>query len=113
MTYSPELEKRIDAVARELAMHCKKKPLFGGLAYFAKGGNMAFAVRGEELLVRVHESEADELMGRDGVHVAVMGERIMHDWLQAGGEVIASGDGLAELLTIGYDYARSLPPKHS
>lgn len=112
MAYSVELENRIGTSVRELDMHFKKKKMFGGLAYFAKGGNMAFAIRGDELLVRVHKNEADDLLERDGVHTAIMGGREMEGWLQAGGRMIADRDNLAELLTIGYDYALSLPPKH-
>lgn len=112
MAYSTELEKRIDAAAAELDMRFKKKKMFGGLAYFAKGGNMAFAIRGDELLFRVHEGEVDDLLERPGVHTAIMGERLMTNWLQAGGAAIAPGS-LEELLTIGYDYALSLPPKRA
>jgi TfoX N-terminal domain len=111
MAYDAELEKRIDAVATELGMGFRKKKMFGGLAYFAKGGNMAFAIRADELLLRVHDGESDDLLSKAGVHTAVMGGRVMQNWLQAGGEAIAEADNLQELMTIGYDYARSLPPK--
>lgn len=111
MAYSTELEERIDASVRELDMRMKKKKMFGGLAYFAKGGNMAFAIRGDELLLRLRDGAGGELMDIEGVHTAVMGGRLMEDWLQAGGSAIATDEDLAELLTIGYDYALSLPPK--
>ena len=111
MAYSFELEKRIDTAAQELDLRLKKKKMFGGLAYFAKGGNMAFAIRHDDLLFRVHEGEVDELMELEGIQAATMGGRTMRDWLQASGVAIASDDDLAELLTIGYDYALSLPPK--
>lgn len=111
MAYSTEFEERIDAVAQQLDLRVKKKKMFGGLAYFAKGGNMAFAIRRDDLLFRVHEGEAEDLADLSGMQAAVMGGRVMHDWLQAGGEAVASGEDLAELLTIGYDYALSLPPK--
>jgi len=109
MAYSIELEKRIDTITHELDMRLKKKKMFGGLAYFAKGGNMAFAIRQDELLFRVHEG--DELMDVNGIHTAIMGGREMHNWLQAGGDAIASSDDLSELLTVGYDYALSIPPR--
>lgn len=111
MAYDASLEQRIDVAATELDMRLRKKKMFGGLAYFAKGGHMAFAIRRDELLFRVHESEADDLLEADGVQSAIMGDRVMRDWLQAGGEGIA-GEKLQELLTIGYDYALSLPPKN-
>ncbi|HUB92947.1 MAG TPA: TfoX/Sxy family protein [Verrucomicrobiae bacterium] len=113
MAYSLELERRIDVAAGELDLRFKKKKMFGGLAYFAKGGNMAFAIRGNELLFRVNGGETDELLRLDGMHTAIMGDRLMHDWLQAGGEAIKDAADLIELLTIGYDYALSLPPKHT
>jgi hypothetical protein len=111
MAYSTILEAQIDRAASELDMRLKKKKMFGGLAYFVKGGNMAFAIRGEELLFRVHDGAADELIDIGSIHVAIMGGREMHDWLQAGGTAIAGSEDLMELLTIGYDYALSLPPK--
>lgn len=110
MAYDLKLEKRIDLMAAELGVRFRKKKMFGGLAYFAKGGNMAFAIRDDELLFRVHEGGADDLLERPGVHTANMGGRLMQSWLQAGGEAISDAN-LPELLTIGYDYAMSLPPK--
>ncbi len=110
MAYDTAFEKRIDQVVQELEMRFKKKKMFGGLAYFAKGGNMAFAIRDDELLFRIHEGEADSLIDMPGIHAAIMGDRLMENWLQAGGEAI-NASNLPELLTIGYDYAMSLPPK--
>jgi hypothetical protein len=113
MAYSTGLEKRIDMAVHELDMRVKKKKMFGGLAYFAKGGNMSFAIRGDELLLRVRDGAGDELMDIDGIHTATMSGREMRDWLQAGGSAIADSEDLMELLTVGYDYALSLPPKKS
>jgi hypothetical protein len=113
MAYNATLERRIDTTARSLDMYYGKRKMFGGLAYFARGGYMAFAIRGDEILVRIHDSEAGELMDRSGIHSAIMGGRLMHDWLQAGGQAIEDDGKLADLLTIGYDYALSLPPKGS
>lgn len=77
---------------------------------FCEGRQYGVCYSPDELMFRMHEGEADDLLETDGVHTAIMGELVMHDWLQAGGEAIA-GEKLQELLTIGYDYALSLPPK--
>jgi hypothetical protein len=84
--------------------------MFGGLAFATPTGNLAFAIRGDELLMRVPPAQRDELMRRDGIHAAVMGTRTMQGWLQAGGAAIAA-DNLTNLLTLSYDYALSLPSK--
>lgn len=111
MAYDAELEKRIDAAAAELDIQFQKKKMFGGVAYLVKTGHLAFAVRGEELLFRVKSDDTSDLLEWPGVHTAIMGQRLMSNWLQAGGLAIERDEQLEELMTIGYDYAMNLPPK--
>jgi hypothetical protein len=110
MPYNTELEVRIDQTTVAWGKLLGKRKMFSGLAYFI-AGNMCFAIRDDELLLRLDDKQADELLKSPGVHIAVMGKRQMKNWLQAGGPAIAGPAQLLALLTIGRDYALSLPPK--
>lgn len=110
MAYSAELEKRIDEATGSWDVPLTKRKMFSGLAYFVYG-NMCFAIRGDELLLRLGNVEAAKVIKLPGVHVAVMGARVMKDWLQAGGEAIQDSATLLELLELGREYALKLPPK--
>jgi hypothetical protein len=110
MAYDLDLELRIDTALDRLGKQVSKRPMFGGLAYFVATENMAFAIIGEELLLRVNRSETVALLKQPGVHTAAMGDREMKGWLMAGGPAIED-EKLQGLLAIGYQYALSLPPK--
>ncbi len=63
------------------------------------------------MLLRVDDMQAEELAKRPGVHIAVMGGRVMKNWLEAGGEAIGTCAELLDDLAIGRDYAQNLPSK--
>ena len=111
MAYNTELEERIDAIVIELDVGVSKKKMFGGLSYFEQGENMAFAIRNDALIFRASDDTAIELLRHDGLERANMGSRPMRSWLQADGKAITSREELTNYLTIGYQYARNLPPK--
>ena len=110
MSYDTDLEKRIDQVIQRWGVELGKKKMFGGLGYFING-NMCFAIRGDQVLLRLEEAQAAKLVERPGVYEAVMGSRPMKNWLEAGGEAIDTPDKLLEILAIGRDYALQLPAK--
>ena len=110
MAYAPELEKRVDEALAGWDPQLGKKSMFSGLSYFVNG-NICFAIRGDEILVRTDPESADALAKIPGVHSAIMGKRVMKKWLQAGGEAIATQEALLKILTIGRDCALSLPEK--
>src|SRR5215470_2566681 len=103
MGYSAELEARIDEATEGWEVALSKKKMFSGLAYFVHG-NMCFAIRGDELLLRLDDAEADKIARLPGMHIAQMGPRVMKNWLQAGGEAIENHAKLSKLLEIGRDY---------
>jgi TfoX/Sxy family transcriptional regulator of competence genes len=110
MAYDLGLEKWIDTATADWGLG--KKRMFSGLSYFIDD-KICFAVRGGELMIRVDKTLASELLGRPGIHEAVMGKRVMKNWVQAGEGAIATDEKLLELLAIGHDYAINLPPKPS
>lgn len=108
MAYDTALEERIDGLSADWGLG--KKKMFGGLGYFLDGV-MCFAVRGDELLLRVEADvgQSDELLKVDEVHVAAMGARPMKNWLQAGGAAIAEDRDLLALMEVGRQYALAHP----
>lgn len=80
MAYSAELEAKIDEATAGWDVALTKKKMFSGLAYFVYG-NICFAIRDDELLLRLDDAKADKVAMLPGVHVAVMGKRMMKNWL--------------------------------
>jgi len=78
-----------------------ERSMFGSLAFMV-GGNLAVAVRGDELMVRTGEDASDE----PGVRPAIMGQRRMKGWV-----VVDRGHVSDEWIGRGVAFARSLPPK--
>ncbi len=108
MAYDIELENRIDKLSE--GWELTKKKMFGGIGYLA-GGNMAFGIHKDELIIRASEKEGEGLLAKPGVRIFDMTGRPMKNWFMAGGDAIKSDEKLLELLETGYDYSLSLPPK--
>ena len=106
MAYDISLEARIDSLTVDWEL--TKQELFGGLGYFLES-TMCFAIRGDELLLRLDYAKVHGLLKKPGVHTAEMGARTMKNWIQAGGDAIADDDDLKSLLVIGQDYATTHP----
>jgi TfoX/Sxy family transcriptional regulator of competence genes len=110
MAYDEQLAER----ARELISaraDVSEMKMFGGIAFLV-GGNMAVGVRGDELLVRLSEEDAERALAEDGVGPFEMGSRRQpKGWVQVAPERLADDASLAEWVDIGADFAASLPPK--
>lgn len=87
-----------------------ERRMFGGLSFLVDG-NLAVAVRGDGLLVRVGAHGADELARTTAADHAVMGARTMAGWLEVPADALGSEAELAAWVRRGMDFARSLPPK--
>ena len=103
MAYDEALAERIrELVAGEHEL--TEKQMFGGLAFLI-GGNMAVAASGQGgLMVRVDPAMSDEL-------VATTAGRPMQGWLRVRSEDIQTRAQLAEWVTLGTTFARTLPSK--
>jgi hypothetical protein len=110
MAYDEELAARIrELVADEPGLTEQK--MFGGLAFLI-GGNMAVAASGQGgLLVRVDPDQSDELVAQSSAEPMEMRGRQMAGWLRVDSEDVASAERLADWVTRGTAYARSLPAK--
>jgi TfoX/Sxy family transcriptional regulator of competence genes len=110
MAYDEALAERIrELVAGEHEL--TEKQMFGGLAFLI-GGNMAVAASGQSgLLVRVDPAMSDELVATTAARPTEMRGRPMQGWLRVRSEHVQSRAQLAEWVTLGTTYARTLPSK--
>ncbi|MFI2487127.1 TfoX/Sxy family protein [Promicromonospora kroppenstedtii] len=84
-----------------------EKRMFGGLSFLV-GGNLAVAVRGDGLLVRVGADAADELARTTAASRAVMGARTMAGWLDVPADALGSEAELTAWVRRGVAWARTL-----
>lgn len=109
MAYDEHLAQRIrDIVGSDPGLDEKK--MFGGLAILLDG-NMAVGVSGEELMVRVGVDAFDDALTNEGVRAFDMSGKRMNGWILVGGVGIAEDDDLKRWVTVGMEFAGSLPPK--
>jgi hypothetical protein len=85
-----------------------EKKLFGGIG-FLLNGNLACAVREDEMLVRVVPAETNEALANK--HTRLFGTRPMKGWILVAPEGLKTEKALAKWIETGVDYAASLPPK--
>lgn len=109
MAYDITLEARIDDEIASWPVEVMKRKMFGGLGYFIHG-NMAFGVKGDELIVKPNPAEAEELQAEPGMKPFEFGGRTMKSWCLAEPEVLDE-DNLPRLLAICRDYVLTLQPK--
>ena len=110
MAYDEALADRIrDLVADEPGLTEKK--MFGGLGFMI-AGNMAVAASGQGgILVRVDPAESEQLLATTAAFPMEMQGRRMKGWLRVDSADLDGDEQLAEWVTRGASYARSLPPK--
>ena len=110
MAYDEELATRLrDLVAAEPGLTEKK--MFGGLAFMI-GGNMAIAASGQGgLMVRADPDQSDALVAKTSARLVEMRGRQMPGWLRVDAPDVRTKQQLAKWVSLGVNYARSLPPK--
>jgi TfoX/Sxy family transcriptional regulator of competence genes len=109
MGYDEGLAERIRVhLAGESGLEDKR--MFGGVA-FLLDGNMAVAISGGDLMVRVGRDAVDEAVEQPHVSPCEMGGRPMKDWVLVAPAATESDEGLREWLGRGAAFARSLPAK--
>lgn len=85
--------------------------MFGGLAFLV-GGNLAVAASGQGgVMVRVDPAKSDSLVTTGKARLVEMRGRPMQGWLRVDTEDVRTKRQLANWVTLGMTYARSLPPK--
>ncbi len=110
MAYDAELADRL----REALQHERgltEKPMFGGLAFLING-HLAVSASGRGgLLLRVDPADTDSVVREPHVGRFVMRGREMDGWLRIDAAAVGDDGDLANWVSRGVAYARSLPPK--
>jgi TfoX/Sxy family transcriptional regulator of competence genes len=110
VAYDEELAARIRELVGDEPDLTEKK-MFGGLAFLI-GGNMAVAASGQGgVLVRVDPAQSDKLVATTNARLMEMRGRAMQGWLRVDPEDLRTKRQLAKWVTLGTNYARSLPAK--
>lgn len=88
-----------------------EKKMFGGIG-FLFNGNLACAVRRDEMLVRVAPEKTDESLAQKHTRMFdLSGTRPMKDWILVESGGLKTDNALAKWVETGVSYAASLPPK--
>ena len=109
MPYDKEIEKRIDTVIASW-QNIEKKKMFGGICYLASG-NICFGIWKEYLIVRAGVETAGEKLLLPFVTPFDVTGKPMKGWLMVAEKGWRSDQDLHEWLTIGNEFALSLPAK--
>jgi TfoX/Sxy family transcriptional regulator of competence genes len=109
MAFSEELAERVRKQLGRRAGLAEKR-MFGGLGFLI-GGNLAVAVRGDELLARVEPAQTEALLKERGARLFDTGRQPMKGWLVVGSAGIKDDASLATWVERGAQYAASLPKK--
>ena len=110
MAYDEDVADRIRA-AIPRSDDVTEKKMFGGLAFLLHG-NMAVSASGQGgLLLRVDPADTGSLANEAGAARFEMRGREMNGWLRVDPTAITDDADLERWVTVGLDYARSLPPK--
>ncbi|NJD91678.1 MAG: TfoX/Sxy family protein [Geobacter sp.] len=109
MAYDKILEKRIETLIAAWP-DLEKKKMFGGVCYLL-GGNIAFGIWQELLIVRTTPEQAGRLLQREHTRPFDITGRPMKGWLMVDPPAMATAAALEEWLATGRDFARTLPAK--
>jgi hypothetical protein len=107
MTFDDRLAARIRTQLGKKKGLTERK-MFGGLG-FLLNGNIACAVRKDEMLVRVEPEKTDEALAEK--HTRVFGTRPMKGWILVAPEGLKTESALAKWVETGVGYAATLPRK--
>ena len=109
MAYDEHLAQRVrEQLAPQPGL--AEKAMFGGVA-FLLDGNMAVGLSGDELMVRVGPDRSDEALARPHTRPFDMTGRPMKGWILVASDALDGEPELADWVSEGVAFARSLPPK--
>jgi TfoX/Sxy family transcriptional regulator of competence genes len=109
MPYNLDLEQKIDRFTG-LNWNFEKKKMFGGVGYMLNG-NMAFGIHKQSLIVRTTAALAEEMIKTGAAHAFDITGRPMKGWLMITPENLKTEKQLAELLELGFAFAKTLQKK--
>ena len=109
MAYDEELARRIRKLFDE-ADELEEKAMFGGIAWMV-GGNLAFGVHGDSLIVRVGPEKYGESLRLPHTSVFDITGRAMTGWIMVDSKGCAQDAELESWARQGLEFARTLPEK--
>ncbi len=109
MAYDEGLAQRIEEILGSHSGMSEQK-MFGGIGYLLNG-NMAVGVHGESLIVRVGPDK--HLKARENPYTKEFDftGRAMKGWVMVSPEGIQEDEDLNTWVSLGTEFAESLPPK--
>jgi TfoX/Sxy family transcriptional regulator of competence genes len=107
--YNAELETAIDGAVKRWKDVDKKK-MFGGVCWLLNG-NMCFGIWNDSLIVRMDKEQAVKSLKDRNVRPFDITGRPMAGWIMVEKAGWKSAAVLERWITIGKEYARSLPEK--
>jgi hypothetical protein len=87
-----------------------ERKMFGGIA-FLLAGNMSVGVSKDELMVRIDPEDQEAALDSPGVRPFDMSGRQMKGWILVGSNGITEDADLETWVSVGLDFAGTLPPK--
>jgi TfoX/Sxy family transcriptional regulator of competence genes len=88
-----------------------EQKMFGGLGFMIRG-NMAIGASGQGgALVRVDPEQSDKIVANSKARPMEMRGKQMQGWLRVDSDDLRTKRQLEKWVTLGSDYAQSLPPK--
>jgi TfoX/Sxy family transcriptional regulator of competence genes len=107
--YNTKLEEKIDTAIQRW-QSVEKKKLFGGVGYLLKG-NMAFGIHKDSLIIRMDKGQGEQSLKDRNVRPFDITGRPMSGWIMVQEAGWRSAAGLAKWISMGKQYALSLPEK--
>lgn len=109
MPHDPVLVDRLREAL--VAFPTTERRMFGGIGFMV-GGHLAVAASHTGgLMVRCAPADTATLVTRPAAGPVEMRGRAVDGWVRVDGEAVTSPDALAEWVTVGTTYARSLDPR--
>ena len=109
MAYDEKLAGRVRKLLAKRKAIAEKK-MFGGVA-FLLNGNMCVGLHGEELIVRLDPDATGQALAQPHTRIFDMTGRPMKGWILVKPAGLASESALARWVSMGVNYAASLPAK--
>ena len=109
MPYNLDLEDRIERLKDHLGDITKSK-MFGGVGYLING-NMCFGIHKEYLIIRTTIEKANDLLKLEDVRPFDITGKPMKGWVMVSPDYVETEDNLLEMLEMGFNFAKNLPPK--
>ena len=110
MAYDEALAARIRMVQSDEPGLTEKK-MFGGIGWMLDGNMAVGAGSKGQMILRVSKQTWNELLDGESYLPMEAKGRAMSGWLLVPAERVADDEALREIMQLGIDHARSLPPK--